>query len=51
MGRNIDREEMVDSKTVFNVTERDEKTGEKRFQIDVLALSQNYDRDEFRRIA
>lgn len=43
IGRNIRLEAMVDSNTFFNVDEKDGQTAERRIQIDVLPLRQNYD--------
>lgn len=51
IGRTIQLEAMIDSKTVFNVIEKDGQTAERRLQIDVLALRQSYDQGELAQIA
>lgn len=46
LGKNVPIEEMMDSITVFDVIARDGMTGEKRLQIEALALCQSYDKEE-----
>lgn len=49
-GLNLKMEALVDSKTVFDVIAKYSQTGEKRLQIDVNALRQEYDYGELHRL-
>ena len=42
LGRRVEIEAYVDSRTLFNVIAKDSPTAERRFQIDVLALRESY---------
>lgn len=51
MGRNVELEALVDSKTLFNFIAKDGSTVERRLKIDVMALRQSYENVELHRLA
>lgn len=50
LGRKIEIDAYVDSKTLFDVVAKDGNTSEKRLQIDIYALRESYDKGELSRL-
>lgn len=50
IGRTVQVEALIDSKTLFNVIAKDASTAERRLQIDALALRESYSIGELSRI-
>lgn len=50
LGKSIEREAFVDSKTLFKVVAKDRSTSEKRLMIDISALKQSYESGELSRL-
>ena len=50
-GRKLDIEAITDSKSLFNVVTKDGQAAERRLQIDMLTLKQNYDAGELSRMS
>ena len=50
LGRTLDVEAYVDSKTLFDVVAKNSNTTEKRLQIDIFALKESYAKGELRKL-